>query len=220
MIKLIGFKIKASIDLFISTLASSFTNKPVNIFWGLNESSFLLAEDICRHERNSEIVFVSTKEIYDDPSAQKIGLKSLLDVMSFSRSEIARIEDMKALAVNCHYDLAGIQKGTKDIFGKIRLKSVRKFIRNSYRTRIFLLSDDESANINSALNLLEDETLKRHKDATIYIHAFSNRLNDIYNHYPQYSKDGSNIKLQTIDTSFLSIAMLKMNPEHHPVNLM
>ena len=220
VIKLIGFKIKASVDLFISTFFSSFTNKPVNIFWGVNEASFLLAEDICRHEKNSKIVFVNTEDIYDDPSAQKIGLKSLLDVMSFSRSEISRIEDMNALAVNCHYDLSGIQKGTKDVFGSIRLKSIRKFIRNSYRTRIFLLSDDESGNINSALNLLEDETLKRHKDATIYIQAFSNRLNEIYNHYPQYAQDDNNIKLQTIDTSFLSIALLKMKPEHHPVNIM
>ena len=220
VIKLIGFRIKASVDLFISSFISSFTNKPVNIFWGVNEASFLLAEDICRQEKNGKIVFVNTEDIYDDPSAQKIGLQSLLDVMSFSRSEISRIEGMNALAVNCHYDLSGIQKGTKDVFGSIRLKSIRKFIRNSYRTRIFLLSDDESVNINSALNLLGDETLKRHKDATIYIHAFSNRLNEIYNHYPQYAQEGNNTRLQTIDTSFLSIALLKMNPEHHPVNLM
>lgn len=220
VIKLIGFRIKSSVDLFISSLISPFTNKSLNIFWGVNESSFLLAEDICRHEKNSKIVFVNTEDIHEDQAAKKIGLKSILDVMSFSRSEIARIEGMKALAVNCHYNLARIPIGFRDIFGHLRLRSVRKFISNSYRTRIFLLSDDESGNINSALNLMNDETLRTHNDVTIYIHTFSNRLNDIYNHYPQYTTDKNGITLQTIDSSFLSIAMLRMSPEHHPVNLM
>lgn len=220
VIKLIGFRIKSSVDLFISSLISPFTNKSLNIFWGVNESSFLLAEDICRHEKNSKIVFVNTEDIHEDLAAQKIGLSSILDVMSFSRSEISRIESIKALAVNCHYNLAGVPAGFHDIFGHLRLRSVGKFIRNSYRTRIFLLSDDECENINAALNLLNDETLRTHNDATIYIHAFSNRLSDIYNHYPQYTKGENDIKLQTIDSSFLSIALLKMNPEYHPANLM
>lgn len=217
VMKLIGFRIKATLDLWINSLISPLRNRSVNIFWGVNEASFSLAEDILDKETNSTVVFVNTNDIYDDRSSQKIGLKSVLDVMSFNRSEIARIEGMEAMATNCHYDLATIKKEGGDIFKQLKLRNVRRIIRNSYRTRIFLLSDDEGANINSALNLLRDKTLSQHKDATIYIQAFLNRLNDIYNHYPQYSSN-SDIKIQIIDSSYLSISLLKMNPEHHPVN--
>lgn len=217
VMKLIGFRIKTMLDLWVNSLLSSLRNRSVNIFWGVNEASFVLAEDILEKEKNSTVVFVNTNDIYEDRSSQKIGLKSVLDVMSFSRSEIARIEGMEAMATNCHYDLAAMKEGGEDLFKKLKLRNVRRLIRNSYRTRIFLLSEDEGANINSALNLLHDKTLSQHKDATIYIQAFLNRLNDIYNHYPQYSDD-SNIKLQIIDSSYLSVSMLRMNPEHHPVN--
>lgn len=219
IMKMIGFRIKATIDLRLKAFFSPLTNKTLNIFWGTNEASFTLAEDIHEKEKGGNITFINDNDIYEDPSSQKIGLKSILDVMSFRRSEIARIEEMKALAANCHTDLSKIPDDIRDVFQYLKLKSIRRFIRHAYRVRIFLLSDDETSNINSALNLMRDISLSSHEDTTIYIHAFKNRLNDIYNHYQLYNTNEKNIKLQIIDTSFISAALLKMKPEHHPVNL-
>lgn len=219
VMKMVGFRIKTTIDLQLKTFFSPLTNKTLNIFWGINEASFTLAEDIYAKEKDGTIIFINDNDIYDDPSSQKLGLKSLLDVMSLSKSEISRIEGMKALASNCHTDLSCIPDDIKDIFKYLKLKNIRKIIKHSYKVRIFLLSDDEMSNINSALNLLKDISLSEHEDTTIYIHTFINRLNDIYNHYPLYSSNETDIKLQIIDTSYISVSLLKMEPEHHPVNL-
>lgn len=197
-------------------------SKVINIFWGINEASYMLAKQIVDHN-GGKIVFVCTNDLRDFDSQETIGAGRILDLMTIQRKDIEKLESIGALVANCHIDLAQIdineQCEDTEILKMLELEDIARLIENSGETRVFFLSESEEKNILQAINIMNEKSILAKADkAHIYIHARRSSKNDIYNQYSLYS--ASKIKVSVIDSSFLSIALLKRAPEFHPVNVL
>ena len=220
LLKFAGFRFKSYLNL-IRYASKSNKKLAVNIFWGTNDASFILAEDIYRSDNDEKIMFVNLDEATDGSSPKSIGLKQILDIGSLQSDEIARLERMDALVENCHYDLSALDTSENhDVFHALRMKHLKRIVGDSKIVRFFFLSDDEDANILSAVNLLKDKTVSSSHDIRIYVHARKCSINEIYDHYSQYHTDnGLDAKLKVVDSSYLSVASLKRIAEYHPINV-
>ncbi len=196
-------------------------NRPINIFWGINEASYMLAKQIVTRN-GGKVVFICTNDLRDFDSQKSIGTGRILDLMSLQRKDIEKLEDIGALVANCHIDLTQIEINSlcedADIFKMLELEDIAVLIENSSQARIFFLSESEEKNILQAINIMNDRSILAAADkAHIYIHARRSSKNEIYNQHSLYS--ASKIKVSVIDSSFLSIALLKRGAEYHPVNV-
>lgn len=231
IMKLIGFRMKSALDLWwFSIRGASRKGGIVNIFWGMNEASFLLAESISSNEesgKNGHIVFVNLRDVSDDCPDKKIGLSSILDVMHLNNAEISRLERLDAYVSNCHADITKVEqnpkgKVSKSLLRTMKQKRLEKIIAKAEKVNWFFLSDDENYNLNAALKVMKDKPLSSKNQLTVYVHAFNGKMNDIYNHYSLFNAKNEefNAKLKLIDSSYLSVMSLKMNEdlEAQPIN--
>ena len=231
IMKLIGFRMKSALDLWwFSIRGTSRKGGSVNIFWGMNEASFLLAESISSNEeygKNGHIVFVNLRDVSDDCPDKKIGLSSILDVMHLNNAEISRMERLDAYVSNCHADITKVEQNSKGKVSKSLLRTMKqkrleKIIAKAEKVNWFFLSDDENYNLNAALKVMKDKALSSKNQLTVYVHAFNGKMNDIYNHYSLFNAKNEkfNARLKLIDSSYLSVMSLKMNEdlEAQPIN--
>ena len=231
IMKLIGFRMKSALDLWwFSIRGTSRKGGSVNIFWGMNEASFLLAESISSNEeygKNGHIVFVNLRDVSDDCPDKKIGLSSILDVMHLNNAEISRLERLDAYVSNCHADITKVEqnpkgKVSKSLLRTMKQKRLEKIIAKAEKVNWFFLSDNENYNLNAALKVMKDKALSSKNQLTVYVHAFNGKMNDIYNHYSLFNAKNEefNAKLKLIDSSYLSVMSLKMNEdlEAQPIN--
>lgn len=204
------------------------SSKTINIFWGVNEASYMLASNIkeinsqeSNKQQIEQIIFIHTNDIRDNDNQETIGTGRIFDLMSLRRKDIERLENLGALVANCHVDLAHIdvKKPCKEsIFTLLELEDIKQIISRGNKIRIFFLSESEEKNILQAINIMKDSFICSLKDKLhIYIHARRQSKNDIYNHHSLYS--ASQIKVSVVDSSFLSVAHLKQEVKYHPVSV-
>lgn len=217
ILKVIGFRGRAFMHL-LKYARLSRKREHLNIFWGTNEASFILAANIHRHAagRNA-IVFVVQSDEQPGHSASHEGaaLHSLLNLRSMEETDIERLTAMNAYVTLCGMNLARLDgQGGSDLFGRLRLKLLRRIILQSPAVRIFLLSDNEQENIQCALRLLKDQAALPSRPTTIYVHARRTCQEVLDN---EAAAAGSPVRLRAVDSSYLCIASLKQQPEYHPV---
>lgn len=206
--KLIGFRISQYFRYALYSVRSH-DDDIVNVFWGVNDASLILADSISSHKdgsgKRNVIVFVDTDEASSSDTQKNITLSNLFEITKLSKFERGNIEDLKAYVAVCHYDISDFHDDNKDLLKYIRQERLKKIIDTAYRTRIFILSDNEDKNIYSALNMLQDPVFSNKTDITVYARNSS-----------EMTYDEKNLKV--IDPSYLAVAQLKINGDCHPVN--
>lgn len=221
LLKFAGFRFKSYLNL-VRYSSMSDKKTAINIFWGTNNASFILAENIHKSDNDEKIMFINLDEADNTSTPKSIGLKQILDIGSLQSDDIARLEYMDALVENCHYDLSSLDISDMhtDVFHALHMKHLQHIVKESQIVRFFFLSDDEDKNILSALNLLKDKVVATSSNIKIYVHARRGSINEIYDHYSQYhAHNDMDAKLKVIDSSYLAVASLKRIPEYHPVNV-
>ena len=218
--KMIGYKIKSSLKIIIHKHFHA-KGKAVHLFWGVNEASLLLAEDIRKKHPNETIIFVDIDKECEDDIERKSSLSNITNSITIKSSEIARLDAIDALVDQCYngpYSLKG--NSATDIFGSLQLKNIGTILQKSSKSYFYFLSDDETKNIAGALNLQKDKKLgtKGKEKPIIYIHARRDANNEIFDHYSQYDGESQRMKIKVVDSSFLSITTLKQDRSALPVN--
>ena len=213
--KMVGYKIKSSLKMIIHKCFYA-KGKVVHLFWGVNEASCLLAEDIRRNHSTETIIFVDIDEECDDNTQKKTTLSSITNTITIKNSEIARLDDIDALVDHCYNGPAALKSDNEtDIFGSLHLNNIGTIIQKSNSSKFYFLSNDETQNIAGALNLQKDKRLRSMVDnkPVIYVHARQNANNEVFDHYSQYDGETQRIEIKIIDSAYLSIATLTL-----PVN--
>lgn len=220
LIRFVGFRLNAYIDL------KRFAKKckkgdVVNIFWGTNEASYVLAESIKRKGVNEQNIFVDIVQPEDsDLESLAVKYDRILDIMSFRGHEVHRLQELGALITTCKYDIVQCEpKPGKSILDVMRMRYLSKIVNTSPNVRIFFLSNDEIINILSAKKLLQDDSVKMKEGMEIFVHARKSLENMIYDNYSQYQSNDMKAKLKLIDSSYLAVAALKADASTHPVTL-
>ena len=199
------------------------------IFWGESTSSFMLAEDIIRTQKdnNYRILFLET------PSDGKSSDSSIHFTHLFSGSlvkneRMERIANLRALLLSSKVSILkrDNEHSLKDLLEDAGLSFLYKcLLKDSVKDiKIFFLSRDQEANRKNAAALIsttepQDSPMLR-KKIEVYCHSFYNDLCVVYSYGALYMRSlgKNNVSLSIVDTSRLSIVELKNNPIYHPVN--
>ena len=224
--KMVGYKVRCYWNTLIHRLFKS-RGKVVHLFWGVNDASLLLAEDIRNGEKESKvrnpctIIFVDIDEEKTDNTKKKLTLAHITDAITVTDTEIIRMSDVNALVGHC-YDgpaLLDDEQKMKDVFGSLNLKRIGRIVRNSSKCFFYFMSDDQDRNVTGALNLQKDEYLLSMPEMPeIYVHARRDASNEVFDHYSQYDEDARRMRVNIIDSAYLSIIDLKQSDKALPVN--
>lgn len=218
--KMVGYKIKSSLKMLIHKWFYA-KRKVVHLFWGVNEASCLLAEDIRKNHATETIIFVDIDEECDDNTQKKATLSHITNTITIKNSEIARLDAIDALVDHCYNGPATLKCDNEtDIFGSLHLKNIGTIVQKSNRSYFYFLSNDEAQNMAGALNLQKDKRLRSMVDnkPIIYVHARRDANNEVFDHYSQYDEDSQRMEIKIVDSAYLSIVTLKQDKAALPVN--
>lgn len=218
VMKLIGFRIRSFCRYTWRSLFLKKGSTIVNIFWGINEESMLLAQQIKNTPTKNISIFANTSDKREKGKGSKISLSYIFDVMSLSESVQNWIEQNDAYVTNCHYGLSSKGSDGDDLLASIGMKKLGRFVRKASKVNFFFLSDDEDLNLSNSMKILSDSKLSTLPNLVVYSHVRSTKMADIYDHYSQYSASKVNARLKIVNSSLLSVAELKQNSKYHPVN--
>lgn len=221
--KMVGYKFQSMLKIRRNYISNA-KNGTVHLFWGVNESSCSLAENI-KNEHFSEsdtIIFIDVDMECGNNCQKKSTISSITNTITLNDSEIAFLDKIDALVDHCYNGPSSVDTSSNDdIFGQLGLNRVRKILQKNKNIYIYLLSDDEDLNISDALNLQNDKFLKELKNndsLRLFVHARHDSYNEVYTHYSQYADDCKKTNIKIIDSAFFSIQALKLNDETLPVS--
>lgn len=214
--KMVGYKIKSSLKILIYKWFKA-KGRNAHVFWGVNEASFLLAEDIRKNNKQDIIVFIDVDE-QGDSSPKKTTLLQITDTMTIRNQDLERLVKIDALVDHCFNGPAALMEND-DIFGSLQLSNIGTIVQKSVRTSFYFFSDDEEKNVKSAVHIQQDRLLKAlEKKPLIYVHARKSANNEVVDHYLQYDNHASWMEIKVVDSAILSVEKLKQDTWALPVN--
>lgn len=223
IIKMIGFRLRNWVRL--RNAKNNLAEKECYVFWGMNPQSHTLAHNIKdKYKNDPNLVLIFVKSVVDDfgyGEPQSVGIERIFNVVSLRNADIKCVEELGAVYVNCDIDISDMEFPNKeniDVFEMLKLSKLGKIVRGCKKAHIFFLSDSESTNICSALNLMKDNVPQAKKDI-IYCHARNEAINETFASYDKYKPDAK-AELRIIDSSYLSVMQLKSKVEYNPVSFL
>lgn len=196
------------------------------IFWGVNDNSITLAQDIYNNNVNGMIVFVSTLQ---DAELERgnISLSTIISGQSLKKDKIRKIEETTgAIITYCKEEISLTENcSTCNILKSAGLSSLIRIIIKSKdkHIRLFSLSDDETYNIHKTMVLLNaiesnDEVFSLCQQLEIFCHARRNKQNSVLEKMAYVKHDNALPIVHLIDSSSLAIQSLMRKDCYQPVS--
>ena len=151
-------------------------------------------------------------------------MERLFNFLSLRNKDLDRLKELDCVTTNTYSNLASLELETNekvasiDILQKeLRLPSLCRFLKKTDKTlHIFFLSDDDGGNIQCVANLLRDANIQSFANrgkVNLYCHARYNSVHRVIEDEQQHK----NIEVKVVDSSHISVELLKKKPELHPV---
>ena len=222
-------RVRAYIKLHKQTTIDESQNH-LYVFYGMNEPSKLLAKSIKAKEGNRGVIlFVENNQVDED---DQNGWDSIVGLFTHRRQTFSEADSLDARVTFtetrlCDVDIEEINDndlGKKDVLKEINLIKLKELICKlkdypaNAELHIFFLSSNEDENIQAMSVLARDATINEINNSIVqkfYCHARQNGLNQVVEDIAV--KRGLDVRI--IDSSHLSIELLKANLDYHPVKL-
>lgn len=215
------------ISFFWKRLASTFVRKwwwfqasiirhkkTVNIFFGSNEPSFILAAEM--REKGEHVVFIDGSNETD--RNQQMSLSQIFGLFPYDRELMQHVKGRNCVIMNTACDIAKEDKDNEFILDKLGISRLRTIINNSEKVRIFFLSDNALSNVKSIINIQDDIVFKHPKcEIDAFVHAPRDSHNIALEKKCRNKEEYGQLAVHIIDSSYLSIQWLKTHPEYHPI---
>lgn len=199
------------------------------VFFGLNDASKLLADDIYKKDESSIIVFIENsltgEEEQDEDKTD--GWKNIVCMLTHRRKTFidAHEDERHALAIAscsvCSLELdEKSSQSTVNVWDCVGLNSVKKMLQSLSKVEdaqlhLFFLSEDRDSNVRATSKIVKDATINEVKyPTTIYCHARRDGVNRIIEDMGLEKK----IEVRLLDSSYLAVEHLKRDVENHPVS--
>ena len=186
-------------------------NKCTYVFWGLNERSYMMANDLYEKSTGRErIVFIDFPGDKEEENKSQ-SFSSLIGLLSFKLRIVRQVEGIDYLLFRSLGRVSELSDKDEDFFDSLGLVKLRRILERSESSYHFLLTDNESSNLKAAVNMLErPEFLNGTK---IYCSARKTQLTRLIEE--QYA--GS---LVIIDDSLMAVNSLKLGeaPHSYPID--
>lgn len=193
------------------------------VFFGLNKETEILAKDVkCKDSKSIRIVVEQTGKENDD---DKGGWSRVVNIITHRTETFKTIKDIDAQLSLTNVNLSEIDACQKDVFAEANLGLVKKKIcrlakiknKENRKLHIFFLSDNEEQNILSTSTIREDDTIKKISSQGVKVVIYCHARYDSINRVIEESSPLKNVEVRVIDSSHLSIELLKRNVDNHPV---
>ena len=215
------------ISFFWKRLASTFVRKwwwlqapflkqkkIVNIFFGSNDPSFILAGEM--RDKGEHVVFIDSPNETD--RNQQMTLSQIFGLFPYDRELMQHVKGRNCVIMNTTRDIAKEDKDNEYILDKLGISRLRSIINNSERVRIFFLSDNALSNVKSIINIQDDIVFKHSAcEIDIFAHAPRDSHNIALEKKFRNKEKYGQLAVHIIDSSYLSIQWLKTHPEYHPI---
>ena len=228
VIKHFGFNIIAGFKMMFEAYFLG-RKKETFVFWGLNDASFALARSIKKHfgkDKDYRIIVVRTNRDSENTSV-KNGMERLFNFLSLNNIDLERLQQLDCLTTSTYTDLAQLnlndaaESGSPDILRKlISLKQLARIIRKktSDKVHLFFLSDDSNDNIQAVGNLKRDLTINAVADAGKKVFLYCQARYNSVHRVIEDEQLHENIMVKVVDSSHISVEMLKQQKELQPVS--
>lgn len=184
-----------------------------NVFWGLNERSFVLAHDIAKNSDEKERFIFVDFPIQEESPSKGQSFSGILGLFSYKINALRNISGLRnCIMMRSSLRPSSVQDTNVDFFDAMNIYRLKQILDKSTKVRFFLLTTDEDANLKAAINMLNKNVCANAK-LTIYCSARKNMLNRLI-------EERWENKLKLIDDSRVAVTQLKMEPDkiHHPID--
>ena len=229
LMSLLATRLRAYLRLLFSSLrATVFPRRRLFVFFGINEASKVLAEDIRKTQKQNDydMVFVETP-LADEDGDQGNGMESIMNMFTHRADTFRAAADNKALLSIASSRISDLSKADieadNDVLGCIGTGLLARIVRSMHKSEnaeahFFILSDNDTDNLNMAGVMRLDANIKAAAEqgvrTTIYCHARYNSTHRVI----EDEACGENIDVRIIDSSRLIVEHLKQNVHLQPVN--
>lgn len=183
----------------------------VHVFFGINEVSLGLAQDIHSYSKEDTIIFVNAPE--DSSSQGMLGFASIFNVFSFRREIMAEIDRMDGIIRQTRVPIQFL-KGN-DALHQLGLDKVLD--KTKEHIGLYLLYEDQLQNLAKNIKLRGDEYFKdnMNKKAYIYCRSTSGKLNGgtAFEYNSRYG-----VETVLVDSAQLAVKTMMHNEATHPAN--
>ena len=228
-VSLVAHRLWAYLRLVFSTIrATIFPRRRLFVFFGINDASKVLAEDIRKTQKENDysIIFVETP-LTEDEGEQGSGIDSIMSILTH-RAETFRTavynNALLSIASSRLSDLSTSDiEADNNVLCSIGVGLLARIVRNMHKTKnaeahYFILSDSDTDNLNKAGVLRLDSTImsaaERGVKTTLYCHARYNSAHRVI----EDEACGENIDVRIIDSSRICVEHLKQDVSLQPVN--
>ena len=229
LISLVYARVKAFVKMHRLTTINQNQNH-MFVFFGMNEPSRLLAKSIKDREDDRNLLFfVENSHVDEDEHG---GWDSIVGMFTHRRQIFTETDLLNAKvtfteARLCDVDINDIEENElekKDVLGEINLIKLKKLMlrlkdyQQDAELHVFFFSENEDENIRAMSILARDATIYELNECIkqrFYCHARQNGLNRVVENIAV--KRGLDVRI--IDSSHLSIELLKADDNNHPVRL-
>lgn len=197
------------------------------LFFGNNEPSELLIEDIAKNDPKAVAVIIDVANVKEDDNDEWEGIVGLI---AHKQKVFKTAEKIGAHVAIASQQLDDIEKDITaredfDAFGYLGVAKIKKFIHRLSQTsnpqlHIFFMGEDEELNIRNIIALAKDTTIMamaKNKDLyhRIYCHARFNGPNRVI----QDVALNKHLNIKIVDSSHIAVELLKLDSRCHPVNV-
>ena len=127
----------------------------LHVFWGLNEKSILLAKDIYQQTRE-RIVFVDFPQ-KEEENRNGQGFSGILGLLSYKINITKRIADVHYLLLRSPIPPSAPETKGENFLCVMNIRRLGKIIRKAKNINFYILTEDESSNLQAALNMLDSK---------------------------------------------------------------
>ena len=191
----------------------------LNVFWGLNGKSILLARKIYQ-EKNAEkkikerIVFVDWPQSQEENKTGQ-SFSGIMGLLTYKTNAAKQLSDIKYILLRSSMSPDAIDATHPEILREINLGKLERFMKRAEKTNFFILSNNEDANIHAAINL---QTCEAGRNAS-RIYCTARETKEV-----ALLAESSQGKLQIIDDSKAAVMEFAMRKNEegkclaHPIN--
>lgn len=184
-----------------------------NVFWGLNERSFVLAHDIAKSsDKKERFIFIDFPLQEESPSKGQ-SFSGILGLFSYKINALRKMSELRnCIMIRSSLRPSGEQDTNADFFDAMNIYRLKQILDKSTKVRFFILTSDEDANLKAAINML-NKSVCANAELTIYCSSRKNMLNRLI-------EEKWENKLKLIDDSRAAVTQLKMESDkmHHPID--
>ena len=184
-----------------------------NVFWGLNERSFVLAHDITKSSDKKERFIFLDFPLQEESPSKGQSFSGILGLFSYKINALRKISGLRnCIMMRSSLRPSSVQDTNADFFDAMNIYRLKQILDKSTKVRFFLLTTDEDANLKAAISMLNKNVCANTK-LTIYCSARKSMLNRLI-------EERWENKLKLIDDSRAAVTQLKMEPDkmHHPID--